>query len=66
MGSLEELWLNNNCIDSLDALESNLAGQKSSLRTIYLEENPCANDKDYLSKIRSFFGKIEQIDANTL
>ena len=38
---LEDLWLNDNSIASLDDIEIKLAGCKNSLTTVYLERNPC-------------------------
>jgi hypothetical protein len=40
---LEDLWLNDNQIPSLDGIEAALAGSREKLTTIYLERNPCVS-----------------------
>lgn len=38
---LEDLWLNDNQITSLDNIAEAVAGSRENLTTIYLERNPC-------------------------
>lgn len=38
---LEDLWLNDNQIASLEGIETLLQGCINSLSTVYLERNPC-------------------------
>jgi protein phosphatase 1 regulatory subunit 7 len=38
---LEDLWLNDNQIESLEDLAEAVAGSREKLATIYLENNPC-------------------------
>lgn len=38
---LEDLWLNDNQIESLESLPEAVAGSREKLTTIYLENNPC-------------------------
>lgn len=38
---LEDLWLNDNQIRTLDKLDEAVAGFRENLTTIYLERNPC-------------------------
>jgi protein phosphatase 1 regulatory subunit 7 len=40
---LEDLWLNDNQILSLDGVENAVAGSREVLTTIYLERNPCVS-----------------------
>lgn len=41
LSRLEDLWLNDNQISSLEGIETLLQGCKDCLSTIYLERNPC-------------------------
>lgn len=38
---LEDLWLNDNQITSLEGIAEAVAGSREKLTTIYLENNPC-------------------------
>lgn len=38
---LEDLWLNDNSIDSVEGIAEVVAGSREKLTTIYLENNPC-------------------------
>jgi protein phosphatase 1 regulatory subunit 7 len=38
---LEDLWLNDNQIESLEGFAEAVAGSRQKLTTIYLENNPC-------------------------
>lgn len=40
---LEDLWLNDNQIESLEAITEAVTGSKEKLTTIYLENNPCVS-----------------------
>ncbi|XP_057813886.1 protein phosphatase 1 regulatory inhibitor subunit PPP1R7 homolog isoform X2 [Cryptomeria japonica] len=64
LARLEDLWLNDNQIASLDGIDSALAGSREKLTTIYLEHNPCAKDPSYISTLRLNFPSIQQIDSN--
>lgn len=63
---LEDLWLNDNQIPSLQGLEEALADQRNSLTTIYLENNPAAADKGYKDKVMQLLPNLVQLDANVL
>lgn len=41
--SLEDLWLNDNQIESLESISEDVAGSREKLTTIYLENNPCVS-----------------------
>lgn len=41
LGRLEDLWLNDNQIESLEGISEAVAGSRDKLATIYLENNPC-------------------------
>lgn len=43
VGSLEDLWLNDNQIESLETIAEDVAGSREKLTTIYLENNPCVS-----------------------
>ena len=43
LGRLEDLWLNDNSIPSLDGLDAAVSGSREKLTTIYLENNPCVS-----------------------
>ncbi|KAG8888913.1 hypothetical protein FRB98_006455 [Tulasnella sp. 332] len=62
--SLEELWMNDNKIPNLHDLDSQLAAI-STLKTIYLEGNPCQRDDmaGYKRKIILALPQVIQIDA---
>lgn len=38
---LEDLWLNDNQIESLEGISEAVVGSREKLTTIYLENNPC-------------------------
>ncbi|KAJ3692074.1 hypothetical protein LUZ60_012424 [Juncus effusus] len=59
---LEDLWLNDNQIESIE--ESDVAGSKDKLTTIYLERNPFAKSSNYKDAIKKIFPNIEQIDSD--
>lgn len=40
---LEDLWLNDNSISSLDDFLAALKGPSKSIKTLYLERNPCVS-----------------------
>lgn len=62
--ALTELWMNDNNIPNLRALESEL-GKISTLKTIYLEGNPCQREDEggYRRKIMLALPQVKQIDA---
>lgn len=41
MYRLEDLWLNDNQIESIDGIAEAVVGSREKLATIYLEHNPC-------------------------
>lgn len=63
---LEDLWLNDNRIPSLEGLEDALADQRDSLTTIYLENNPAAAEEGYKERILQLLPRLVQLDANVL
>ena len=38
---LEDLWLNDNQIESIEGMAEDVIGSREKLATIYLEKNPC-------------------------
>ncbi|KAG9016641.1 hypothetical protein FRB90_002708 [Tulasnella sp. 427] len=62
--SLEEFWANDNKIPSLHDLEAQL-GKTSTLKTIYLEGNPCQKEDmaNYRRKVKLALPQLVQIDA---
>lgn len=64
--ALEDLWLNDNAIPSLDGLEEALADQRDSLTTIYLENNPAAGAPDYKARLLALLPRLVQLDADVL
>jgi protein phosphatase 1 regulatory subunit 7 len=63
---LQDLWLNDNQIPSLEGVEDALLDQKDSLTTIYLENNPAAAAPDYKQRILALFPGLIQLDADDL
>ncbi|OMO58242.1 Leucine rich repeat 4 [Corchorus olitorius] len=61
---LEDLWLNDNQIESLENIAEAVAGSREKLTTIYLENNPCAKSSNYSATLRQIFPNIEQIDSD--
>ncbi|OII76847.1 protein phosphatase 1 regulatory subunit 7 [Cryptosporidium andersoni] len=61
--SLEELWLNDNCIDSLDQIE--LLKKLKNMKTLYIERNPLQLNLGpaYRMKILEILPWISQLDA---
>jgi protein phosphatase 1 regulatory subunit 7 len=66
LNRLEDLWLNDNRIPSLDDLESALASQKDTLTTIYLDNNPAAAAADYRPRLLAALPHLTQLDADVL
>lgn len=58
---LEEFWFNNNLVESFS--EAELLTKLTNLKTVYLEGNPMANDKDYRKKMLDLLPHLEQLDA---
>ena len=56
---LEELWLNNNSIKSVQCLE--FISDLKQLVTLYVEFNSLIKDTQYRRKIRSFLPTIKQV-----
>ncbi|KAH1251700.1 hypothetical protein AAZX31_05G212800 [Glycine max] len=61
---LEDLWLNDNQIASLEGIAEAVTGSKEKLTTIYLENNPCAKTPNYTGILRKIFPNIQQIDSD--
>ncbi|KAF2303979.1 hypothetical protein GH714_025825 [Hevea brasiliensis] len=61
---LEDLWLNDNQIESLERIAEAIAGSRQKLTTIYFENNPCARSPNYAVTLRQIFPNIQQIDSN--
>eukprot|EP01091_Cochliopodium_minus_P020915 TRINITY_DN9312_c0_g1_i1.p1 TRINITY_DN9312_c0_g1~~TRINITY_DN9312_c0_g1_i1.p1 ORF type:complete len:357 (-),score=127.72 TRINITY_DN9312_c0_g1_i1:23-1093(-) len=59
---LEDLWLNDNQIESWKGIES--LGKLTTLQTVYLEGNPIhKNDPQYRNKLAGFIPSLTQIDS---
>ncbi|CAI6008967.1 unnamed protein product, partial [Closterium sp. NIES-65] len=63
VGCLEDLWLNDNRIESLAQLMAALDGPKASLVTLYLERNPCAKEAGYIETLAKMLPRAEEIDS---
>ena len=50
VGSLEDLWLNDNQIESLETIAEDVAGSREKLTTIYLENNPCVSFHTHITR----------------
>nr|KJB83107.1 hypothetical protein B456_013G229800 [Gossypium raimondii] len=61
---LEDLWLNDNQIESLESVAEAVSGSREKLTTVYLENNPCAKSPNYQATLRQIFPNIEQIDSS--
>ncbi|KAH1235904.1 Protein phosphatase 1 regulatory inhibitor subunit PPP1R7 [Glycine soja] len=61
---LEDLWLNDNQIASLEGIAEAVSGSKEKLTTIYLKNNPCAKTPNYTGILREIFPNIQQIDSD--
>ncbi|XP_042456698.1 protein phosphatase 1 regulatory inhibitor subunit PPP1R7 homolog isoform X3 [Zingiber officinale] len=61
---LEDLWLNDNQIASLEDIDLAVSGSREKLTTIYLERNPCASLPNYSSTLRQIFPNLQQIDSD--
>jgi protein phosphatase 1 regulatory subunit 7 len=64
--ALEDLWLNDNAIPSLDGLGAALAAQRGSLTTVYLSGNPAAADPGYRETLLALLPKLAQLDDKVL
>lgn len=63
--ALEDLWVNNNRIASLDSVAP-LATANPALRTLYIEQNPVAASlgADYRSAVLALLPALTQLDAD--
>lgn len=66
LSQLQDLWLNDNAIPSLEGLQDALADQRESLTTIYLENNPAAAAPGYKQRVLALFPNLTQLDADVL
>lgn len=66
LSHLQDLWLNDNQIPSLEGIEDALSDQRDSLTTIYLENNPAAAATDYKQRMLVLFPHLIQLDADDL
>ena len=65
MGTLEELWLNNNKIESLDNI--NTLSHLPNLKTIYLDGNPIAKQTpNFKDLLRTKVPTLKEIDGEYL
>lgn len=64
MSKLTDLWANDNAIESLDHVEEALRPVKSTLTTVYLQGNPCANETNYKLRMLYLLPSLEQLDDN--
>lgn len=63
---LEDLWLNDNQIPSLDGLDSALAAQRETLTTVYLSGNPAAAAEGYRERMLALLPRLAQLDDKVL
>jgi protein phosphatase 1 regulatory subunit 7 len=66
LSRLEDLWLNDNQIPTLDGLDTALASQRESLTTVYLHGNPAAGDPRYKEKLLALLPRLAQLDDKVL
>jgi protein phosphatase 1 regulatory subunit 7 len=66
LAALEDLWLNDNAIPSLEGLGQALAAQRDSLTTVYLHGNPAARDARYRETLLELLPHLAQLDDRVL
>lgn len=64
--ALEDLWLNDNAIPSLEGLADALAAQRGTLTTVYFSGNPCATDPHYRATLLELLPQLGQLDDAVL
>jgi hypothetical protein len=64
-GVLKELWLNWNNIANSEANRAYLA-QMTVLQSLYLADNPLANQQDYYKIVTEAIPKLQQLDGNVI
>jgi protein phosphatase 1 regulatory subunit 7 len=63
---LEECWMNDNQIKTFDSVKQELVPLDASLRTVYLERNPVADEFLYRKTLASLLPSLTQIDASRI
>ena len=63
---LEECWMNDNQIETFDSVKQELVPLDASLRTVYLERNPVADEFLYRKTLASLLPSLTQIDASRI
>jgi hypothetical protein len=63
---LEDLWLNDNLVPTLDGLDAALEGQRGGLTTLYLSGNPAAADPRYAERLLALLPRLAQLDDRVL
>eukprot|EP01029_Cantina_marsupialis_P027890 TRINITY_DN774135_c0_g1_i1.p1 TRINITY_DN774135_c0_g1~~TRINITY_DN774135_c0_g1_i1.p1 ORF type:complete len:333 (+),score=108.43 TRINITY_DN774135_c0_g1_i1:823-1821(+) len=63
LASLEDLWMNDNCIPDFSVLD---ALKPLFVKTLYLERNPVAADFEYRMKLKKELPSLVQIDATAV
>ena len=63
---LEECWMNDNHIKTFDSVKQELVPLDTSLRTVYLERNPVADEFLYRKTLASLLPSLTQIDASRI
>ena len=63
---LEECWMNDNHIKTFDSVKQELVPLDASLRTVYLERNPVADEFLYRKTLASLLPSLTQIDASRI
>ena len=61
--ALEELWLNDNALDSWRMVDATLSALPDTLNTLYLERNPLASDPQYRNRALAACPSLQQLDA---
>ena len=63
---LEECWMNDNKIETFATLQSQLVPLDATLRTVYLERNPVAEEYLYRKTLGAMLPSLTQIDASRI
>jgi protein phosphatase 1 regulatory subunit 7 len=63
---LEEFWMNDNLIETFETIKSELIPLEKTLKTIYLERNPVANEYLYRKTLANMLPSLRQIDASRI
>ena len=63
---LEDLWANDNAIDSMENVVAGLAGPSASLHTVNLQGNPVAASEAYKATLLHTLPNLQELDFRTV